>query len=124
VALLYAEEFMLIDMPGAMTAFSKIGNAQIFLAILGKNKIYGIKIKTKTGLDAVLELQGEGKEPRIVQDTLFMNRDVFVPKDALFRFPEIRTHAVEIRKCMLTALRFSQEKARLCVPHTPTDRST
>lgn len=78
---------MLIKKPGAMKQFTKVPQAALFLTFIDSAHMYGMKVKTKTGLDAVLHLAGG--EPKIVDEDHFVNRDVFVLEDAEFQFPLI-----------------------------------
>jgi hypothetical protein len=79
---------MLIDAPGKMTAFPEVKQSELFLTFLdAKTRVVGMKIKTATGYDAVLHLH-EGS-PKLVADTLFVNRDLFLLSNVEFRFPNI-----------------------------------
>jgi hypothetical protein len=77
---------VLVDAPGKMTEFQKTGQGQLFLTFLDKDtSVVGMKVKTKTGLDAVFHLYGG--EPRIVAPDLFENRDVLALTDVSLRIP-------------------------------------
>jgi hypothetical protein len=79
---------MFVDVPGKMTAFPDVEQSELFLTFLdAETRVVGMKIKTATGYDAVLHLQ-EGS-PKLVAETLFVNRDVFVLGNAEFRFPNV-----------------------------------
>jgi hypothetical protein len=78
---------MLVEKPGTMESFTKVSGGRLFLTFLGEIRVFGVKIKTKTGLDAVLHL-ADG-DPKIVQEDLFVNRDVFLLKDPKFQFPPL-----------------------------------
>jgi len=54
----------------------QVPSAALFLTFIDGAQMYGMKIKTKTGLDAVLHLAGG--ELRVVDEDHFVNRDVFV----------------------------------------------
>ena len=76
---------MLVEKCGSMTRFDKVPSAALFLTFIDGAHMYGMKIKTKTGLDAVLHLAGG--ELRVVDEGHFVNRDVFVLDSPKFQFP-------------------------------------
>ena len=78
---------MLIDLPGAMTAFAKLSDGQLFLTFLDTIQVFGMKIKVGTD-NAVLHMNGG--QPKLVRDALILNRDVLLFNEASFRFPEAR----------------------------------
>jgi len=76
---------MLVEKCGSMIQFTKVPSAALFLTFIDGAQMYGMKIKTKTGLDAVLHLAGG--ELRVVDEDHFVNRDVFVLDSPKFQFP-------------------------------------
>jgi hypothetical protein len=78
---------MLIKKPGAMKQFGAVPSAVLFLTFIDGAQMFGMKIKTKTGLDAVLHLAGG--EPKIVDEDHFANRDVLVLEEPEFQFPAV-----------------------------------
>jgi hypothetical protein len=77
---------VLVEKSGLMTRFAEVPRAALFLTFVNGAHMYGMKIKTKTGLDAVLHLAGG--EPKLVDEDHFVNRDVFVLESPTFQFPE------------------------------------
>jgi hypothetical protein len=78
---------VLVEKLGLMTQFTKVPRAALFLTFIDGAQMYGMKIKTKTGLDAVLHLAGG--DPKVVDEDHFANRDVFVLESPKFQFPKL-----------------------------------
>lgn len=80
---------MLIDMPGTMIEFPKVAHGDLFMTLFdNKTQVFGMRIKLDNS-NSVVHLNG--REPKVVDELHFINRDVLVLKDILFRFPEMST---------------------------------
>jgi hypothetical protein len=77
---------MLVEKLGSMTQFTKVPHAALFLTFIDGAQIYGMRIKTITGLDAVLHLASDAK---VVEEIHFVNKDVFVLESPTFQFPDL-----------------------------------
>jgi hypothetical protein len=69
-----------------MKPFTKVARAALFLTFVDGAPMYSMKIKTNTGLDAVLHL-ADG-EPKIVDEDRYVNKNVLVLVSPTFQFPE------------------------------------
>jgi hypothetical protein len=78
---------MLVEKLGSMTQFTKVPHAALFLTFIDGAQIYGMKIRTKTGLDAVLHFASD--EPKVVEEIHFVNKDVFVLESPTFQFADL-----------------------------------
>ena len=76
-----------------MTPFSNVAQAEVFLTVINKSQVYGMKARSMTGIEVVLHIL-HPSEPKLVDAANFVNRDVLVLHDVALRLPEVK-HAME-----------------------------